>query len=479
MRKKIVIAGLLLAIIGFQAAAQDAQTVVVSGDLTTIYTLGNASNEQRIDDPYAAGAFFNSQSAGIRKNGFYTAANLYATFHPFPWLEGYFKLYAVQRPGSFHLHLQMEQMGAQSFAPSVDAVYGRASVLRALGLDLPIEIILKAGKYKAQASQFGIISKYKTEQVLYMMNTKTDFTYELGVALDDPVKMNFFAATNYLLNESVQAYYDEDGAFLHGNQILNKYSPQFLLGLNLRDFSPADAVTLDAEVLYGMNVSNIYSGNAVGGSIRATLNAMDGFSIPIGISAAFHEKNIDMLGQTALTIDTTNAAAGGTVTTDFRESLGFALGVGARYSAETVSLDCNLAGTFFNIKHYYRDDLVIIKMSLDAMATIANNYFIGGGIILGSLTEAEWKTRSGITDEDYFHTFKLSENIGYEIYGGVNLGGSSRFVIGFNQNKGISMNNMLEFKHEGQMKYKQADSNWAQDQLAEAGGLYFKFFFKF
>jgi len=41
------------------------------------------------------------------------------------------------------------------------------------------------------------------------------------------------------------------------------------------------------------------------------------------------------------------------------------------------------------------------------------------------------------------------------------------------------MNNMLESRHEGQMKFKQADTNWAQDQLAEAGGLYCKFFFKF
>jgi len=176
---------------------------------------------------------------------------------------------------------------------------------------------------------------------------------------------------------------------------------------------------------------------------------------------------------------TTSASAGGGTTTDFRESSAFAFGAGLRYKMDILNVEFNAAGSLNSIKHFYRTDLSIFKMSADAMVTLLDYYFIGGGMILGTLSDAEWKTRDGITDDNYSHIFKASENIGYEIYGGVNLGNTSKFVIGFNQNKGISLNNMLEAKHEGQMKFKQADSSWGSDQLAEAGGLFFKFFFKF
>jgi len=176
---------------------------------------------------------------------------------------------------------------------------------------------------------------------------------------------------------------------------------------------------------------------------------------------------------------TTSAAAGNGNTTDFRESTSVALGAGLRFKADIVNVDFNVAGSFSSIKHFYRTDLSIAKLSVDTMVTLLEHYFIGGGLIFGSLSDAEWKTRDGITDDNYSHVFTISENTGYEIYAGVNLGNTSKFVIGFNQNKGISLNNMLEAKHEGQMKYKQEKSSWKQDQLAEAGGLYFKFFFKF
>jgi len=480
MLKKIIAAGLLLALFGFHAAAQDAEKVAISGDLTTIYTLGNASKEQKIDDPTAVGAYFNSQSDKTRKNGYYTAANLYASLKPFPWIEGYFKVYAIHRPGSFYQPLQMENMGARAFDTAggftLDAVYGRASVFEAVKLDLPINLFLKGGKYKAQASQFGIISKYKTEQVLYMMNTKTDFTYELEIAMAEPVKWSLSAATNYLFNESVNRLYDEDGGIAkHGNEVLNEYAPQFLIGARVFDLYNASA-----EILYGQNVSNIYSGHAAGFSANYKLDLMDGsLSVPIGLQFAFHEKNIDMLGQAAVV-----PSASATITTiDFRNSLGGALGVGARYKAELFNIDFNVAGSFSNIKHIYRNDLNIIKLSMDGMFTFDTKYFIGGGVIFGTLADAKWETTDKAIKESgesfYSHTFTLKENIGYEVYGGVNLGNTSKFVIGFNQNKGISLNNMLEARHEGQMKYKQEGSSWSLDNLAEAGGLYFKFFFRF
>ena len=480
MLKRIFIIGLLLSVFVFYAAAQENdQMVVVSGDITTIYTLGNAissgDDHQRIDmDPATAGAFFNNPVTGTRKNGYYTAANLYTLFTPVSWIEGYFKVYAVHRPGSFYLPLQMENLSRQDFTLTLDAMYGKASVFDAFGLDLPVELTLKAGKFKSQASQYGNISKYKTEQVLYMMNTKTDFTYELGFALKEP-NISFTASTNYLLSESVQRYYDEDGAVKHGNIVLNEFAPQFLIAIRIIDFS-----NLNAELIYGQNVSNIYSGHAAGLSLRYTADVSGDLKIPIGLSGVFHEKNIDLLGQAAIADPL--AWAGANITTmDFRESIGAALGAGLRYKADAIGIEANLAGSFYNINHYYRDPIAVLKLSLDAMFTYDNKFFIGAGAIAGSLLDTEWKTTEGVTDDNYAHTFALAENLGFEVYGGINLGNSSRFVIGFNQNKGLSINNMLESRHEGQMKFKQIaeGTTWANDQLAEAGGLYFKFFYKF
>jgi len=476
MFKRILIVSLMLVFFtGFALSQESRQIVSISSDLTTIYTLGNAADEQRIDtEPTTAGAFFNNPVTGTRKNGYYTAANLYARFTPEPWLEGYFKFYAISRPGSFYLPLQMENLSNQTFALTLDAVYGRASVFEAIGFDWPVDLYLKAGKYKAQASQFGIISKYKTEQVLYMMNTKTDFTYEIEAALNNPFKLSLSAATNYMFNQSIQRTYDTDGANKHGNIVLNEYAPQFLIALRLQEL-----MNIDAEILYGQNVSNAYSGHAVGGSLRYTVD-LEAVKIPIGLSVAFHEKNIDMLGQSAIAEDLRWPNATNTLTTnEFRESLGVALGTGFQYKNELIKVEANLAGSFSNIKHFYRTDLNIVKLSLDTMFTLQEKYFVGAGTIIGSLTDAQWKTRDGITDENYDHTFTPLENMGYEVYAGINLGNTSKFVIGFNQNKGLSLNNMLEARHEGQMKFKQEGSNWKLDELAEAGGLYFKFFFKF
>jgi len=118
---------------------------------------------------------------------------------------------------------------------------------------------------------------------------------------------------------------------------------------------------------------------------------------------------------------------------------------------------------------------------VDTIFTLQNRYFLGGGFFAGTLTDAEWKTRDDVEKEDYNHTFTFANNIGYEVYAGINFGGSGgKFVIGFNQNKGLSLNHILEARPEGQMKYKQENSEWTfSNRLVEAGGLFFKFFFRF
>jgi hypothetical protein len=478
MLKRFISISLLLTVFVFIAVAQDdSEMWKLSGDFTTIYSLGNAigsgEDNQRLDvEPIIAGAFFNNPVTGTRKNGFFTAGNVIVEFNPTPWLQGYFRLYAVHRPGSFYMPLQMENMSNQIFALTLDEVFGRANLFGALGLDLPVDLFLKAGRYRARAAEFGTVSKYRTERVLFMMNTRTDFTYELEVRHGP---FSFSAATNYLLSESVPRYYDEDESFMHGNIMLNEYAPQFMVAARVVDIIDG----FRAELIYGMNLSNIYSGHNAGASLRYELD-MGNIKIPIGLAFAFHEKNIDLLGQAAIAEPLPWASGTPTTTTmSFRETIAIGFGAGLRFAADAFKVDVNLAGGFYNINHYYRDPLQILRASFDTMVTIMDNYFVGGGIIFGNLLGTTWKTRDGVLAEDYNQEFGILENMGYEFYAGINLGNNSTFVVGFNQNKGISINNMLESRHDAQLKFKQAGTSWGTDQLLETSALYIKFAFRF
>jgi len=475
MKKELLIACFILSVIVFHAAAQDNEAkFTITGDLTTIYTIGNADETQKFPEP-VAGAYGGDPNKPAKMNGFFTAVNLIANLHPFPWLDGYFKLYAINRPGSVYFPLQMENTDPKDFTADMtfDSVYAKANVFQALNLDLPVDLFLKAGKFKSQASSFGVVSKYGTEQILYLMNIKNDFTYELEFFLNSPINLTASVAANYRLNEATQRYYDEDGMEAHGSPVPDKYAPQIFATLKMHELEiPAGA--LSAEILYGNNVSNIYSGHAIGFSALYALEINDDIKVPIGILAAYYEKNIDMLANAAVVPEK------GDNTMNFRDTISVGLGTGLRLTSDAFDLDFNLAGTYNSIKHYYRNDLSIIKLSADVMFTFSKRFFIGGGMIAGTISDVNWKTRddADATKDEYDHTFTLADNLGYEFYGGINLSKSGKFVIGFNQNKGLSLNNMLETKVEGQMKYKQLDTEW-KDRLIEAGGLYFKFVAKF
>jgi hypothetical protein len=474
MKKKLFIACFVFAVVVFQATAQDEEKFTISGDLTAIYTIGNANETQRFPEP-VAGAYGGDPNKAAKKNGFFTAANLYAAFHPLPWLDASFKLYGISRPGSVYFPLQMENLDPKDFNAdlSIDSFYARASVFKALDVDLPVDLFLRAGKFKAQASAFGVVSKYGTEQILYLMNIKNDFTYELGVSFDSPANITASVAANYRFNEATQRYYDEDGMEDHGIPVPDKYAPQLFGGVKMQGLEVPSG-TLSAEVLYGNNVSNIYSGHAAGFSALYMIDISEQLKIPAGLLVSYYQKNIDMLANAAVVPEK------GDNTMNFRDSLSFGLGTGVRYENDLLGLDFNLGASYNSIKHYYRNDLAIIKFSADTMVTLSKNYFIGGGVIAGTIGDVTWKTRddADATKDEYEHTFTLMENLGYEFYAGINLAKSGRFIIGFNQNKGLSLSNMLEAKVEGQMKYKQLDTEW-KDRLIEAGGLYFKFVARF
>jgi hypothetical protein len=487
MKRKILLSGVLATILVFQAAAQTGteKSFTVSGDLTTIYTLGNADATQLLDA--TPGGYYGSPSNrqdGAKKNGFYTAASLSASFKPEQWLDGYFRFLSTSRPGSFYLPLQMESYGAESFALALDSVYGKANVFSALTTsELPADLYVKAGKYKAEASNYGSVSKYGAEAILDMLETGNDFNYEIGGVLnlgDRRVSAGF--VTNYLFNEAVQRYYDEDGGVTHGIAVVGEYDGQYLSMLKLQDLVIPG---LAAEVLYGRNTGgkDTYSGNSFGFS--AGYKPMSGWSIGssgallpvIGVEFGYFEKNLDVLSRSAIL----NESSLNNSTKNFRDTHTAGLAAGLRYLGKDFNIDINLAGVWTSVTHYYRNDISILKLSLDAMCTL-DRYFIGGGFIAGTLSDVEWKTNSNVAEalDNYNHTFMVKENTGFEVYAGLFLSSKSKLVIGFNQNKGLALNNMLEAKTEGQVKYTQADArSVTSNKLVEAGGLYCKFVYSF
>jgi hypothetical protein len=463
MIKKIGIIGALV----LTAAPVWAQSEAfsLSGDLTTIYTLGNAETEQAIGGGKGDGAYEGE------KNGHYISGNIIISYKPVPFLEGYFKITATGRSGSFYEPLQLEALGKSEFGVSFDSVYGKASVFDALSLDLPVQALLKAGKYKTESSYFGRVSKYETESVLYMLKTANAYNYELELQyLHDQEKPLISGAftSNFKFDEAVPRLYDVDGSVSsHGEPVLGKYAPSLFASLKLHDIAVAGN-PLSAEALYAMNGAGIYSGNSMGFAARYTVGAASSLSVPVGFSVGWFEKNIDVLSGTA-------SAAQASATTNFRNTLAAGFGAGLRVAAGDIEASANLAGAYYGVQHIYRDPLSIISLSLDAQCVYRNRFLLGAGFVAGTLTDALWQTSPGVSSDrdNYSNTFTFAENYGFEVYAGIKFMNNGRFIVGFNTNKGLAMNATLESRADGQIKYKQLDAS-GPNALLETGGLFLK-----
>jgi len=475
--KRIVVSAMLLFVVTLSLFAQDAerntemdQIVQVTGNLNAIYTFGNASKDQMLGTGTGAGAYEE------QKNGFFLESNLYVLLKPVSFLEGYFKLYAIARPGSFYVPLSVEPKSDQSFGLTLDRMYGRVSVFEALKLSLPVELYLKTGKYKGESARYQVISKFGLENILYKMETANTYNYEVEAAykpLGNDFTISASFVGNYRFDEGIPRLYDNDGGVSdHGLPVLAEYAPQFMGFLRFAELDLAGG-RLNAELVYGQNVADIYSGHSAGIDVEYVLPIGDTLSLPIGLGFVWHEKNIDLLSRSA-------SYEMNKGTTDFRNTIGAALALGARFKTGSIGIDGSLVGVFSQIEHMYRDPLQIISGSAEVQVTFLERYFLGGGLVAGTLMDAQWKTKDDPTaiqkDTVIDHTFSFADNFGYEIYGGINLWNNSRFVIGFNQNKGIAMNYNLENKVEGLMKYKLAgsDSSVYPPQY-ETGGLFLKF----
>ena len=464
----------LLILLALPLFAQDTEEPFrLTGNLSAIYTFGIADRDQMLGTGTGAGAYEEL------KNGYFLETNLYALFKPVSFIEGYFKLYTIARPGSFYVPLSLEPKSEQNFGVSLDRVYGRVSVFEALELSLPVYLFLKTGKYKGESARYQTFSKFGLENILSRMETANTYNYEIEVAfkpLNDDFTVSAAFIGNYRFDESIPRLYDVDGAVSpHGMQVVGEYAPQLMAYLRTSELSLGGG-HLFGELIYGQNVSDIYSGNSFGAGFKYTLPAIqDTLNIPIGLGFVWHEKNIDLLSNSASNDQ-------GRETIDFRSTIGGALSLGARFSAGDIKVDGNLAGVFTVIEHIYREPLQIISMSFDVEFAYGR-IFIGCGFIAGSLTDANWKTKPDDTENNYGaldgggfdRTYTLADNMGFEVYLGLNLFNNCRFVVGYNQNKGIAMNYGLESKAEGQMKYQLADSDIRGSY--ETGGLFMRFAF--
>jgi hypothetical protein len=468
MKKQMILAGLLL------TAALAAAQVKISGDLTALFTLGNAEENQMVPTGTGNGVYED------QKNGIYTAANVYIAFTPASFFEGYVKITATKRPGSLYVPLQLENYGASDFSVSFDTVYGKVNMLDALFIEnFPVDFFFKAGKFKTEAASFQNISKYKTESVLYMLKTANTFNYEVE-AVQSYIwptwrkhRLSLLLTSSMLFDEAIHRLYDQDGSVAqHGAQVLGEYAPQFLASARLQDFKFIPG-RLSLEGTYGYNAAGLYSGHSAGLSGRFDLSIKpDTLTVPFGLAAVYYQKNIDALSGTAGTETANN-------TTGLRDTVQAGVSSGIRYTSFFMSaLEANLAASYSQINHIYRDPLTLISASVDVQYIHRNRYFVGAGFVAGTLTDAEWKTKTDVTPANdgggYDHTFTFKENFGYEVYGGIKFANTCRLLIGFNENKGLAMNRTLESRADGQIKYKQPDTA-ASDQVYETSGLFVKF----
>ena len=508
MSTRIAVTGALLILVNLAAFAQftvadageDGPQFNLTGSLTGMFSAGFMDEEKQFvnksgeNGKPAPGVLYSADEYDPNpgKNGYSVSMNFSMLFSPVSYADLFIKFLAQYRPGSPYLPLQLENSDAKTFSNfSVDAAWGRVNAIKGLGFDLPLDLWIKAGKYEVLPAQFQSVSRYGAEAVLTSLRSSNTYNMQLeaayALAMAKSLSLGF--NTHLKLNEGLPVLLDEDEAIAyHGDPKVGSADIPLYISAKLNELS-LPIGTLSAELIYAYNALGIYSGNNFGVDLGAALSFMDGLTIPVGIGFAMYGKNIDPFANTSIADRSNfdslyrgngynndqiiNISWDGT-TVSFRELMRIGFGVGARYANEDIAAELNLGFAFSQIAHYYRQTLAIPSLSVDARAAFRDNYFLGGGIFLGTLANAEWVSKIDVDPDidDFSHTFKPADNLGFEIYGGIRMG-SARFVLGYNINKGLSMNNSIESIADGQIKYRQKDSESA-DGLFERGGLFTK-----
>ena len=506
MNKRNVLIGLLLLAAGALVHAQRVSQIDVSapasdedgpvlrltGEATGMVTLGFADDDQAYtssNDSFAPGFYYldNIGNFVSGKNGYYSVINFSFLFNPVSYVDIYMKILAQYRPGSPYIPVQLEDNSAKTFDNFViDSAYGRINAVKGLGFDIPLDIWLKAGKYDTTSAHYNRVSRFGAESVMGTMKTMNRYAlqFEAAYALTGIEAISAVVTTNLRANDALAELFDEDktAVIKHGSATGETVLP-IHLAVRMKNLS-LPVGELSAELLYANNAMDIFSGHSLGMDLGLVVD-LDTLKIPVGLGVVFHEKNIDVLARTS--VDSLESAYSYLYsqsgynqfndinTVSLRQALRFGFGAGVQWDIlENLKAEFNAGFALSNIAHIYRDTISLPSLSVDLRATLQDRYFIGGGIFLGTLTEASWYTSNDVENsyDISTHIFTMAENMGFEAFGGIQMG-KARFVLGYNINKGLSMNNSIESVPEAQIKYKQKDTEFS-DGLFERGGFFTK-----
>lgn len=468
--------------------------VTVGGSASAFYSFGFASEEQMVTTTGEPGIF------DEKKNGYALEGNITVKGSVENKLDLAIGLKTSSMTGSPYLDLQQAPSNPGQFAIKLDHITSRFYISELLfpGLEIAggdFMVNLLAGKFTMNAGD-NSQSLLGLDSATTMVKMKSSPAVDLEISYEFPGSDQFYygeksslilhGTVGGLLGEDVQRLFDSDGGFSqHGNEVLGEYAPQFFADLTLKRLVLSFG-TFSASASYAYNAHGFYTGHSTGGSLLVDAALIPGkLFLPVSVSGAFYEKNIDLLGgaSESATYELIDGTPFSNDTTDFRGSwkIGFAAGI--HYVPQTFGIagppkngaKLIVSGAYSSIGHIYRDTLTLFSLAIDGQYHITPKIYIGGGFILGTLGDATWKTSDSVSTalDDYNHTFALADNFGYEAYAGFDFLGFGTISVGFAQKKGLSMNYGIESNQSGLVSFSQKDSTLVEE-LWETKALFVK-----
>ncbi len=475
--KTTALAGLFVFILVVPAVAQ----ITITGDTTAFFAYGIAETENILPDTFGVGVYDEI------RNGYYINNEIRLSGGFEQRYDYYAQITTTSRTGSPYLPLQLEDQGEGDFSVRLDNLWMRIHLSRLLFPHLSIgggEVTFQTrmGKYRISAPD-TTVSDFGLESVQGMIKTAnaSALSLEASYRFSDPGQSYFGTrstidlelGTAGVFDDAIQRLYDEDGGMgNHGQPVVGEYAPQLIARLGLNNYVLPFGRT-SIGLAYAVNGAGIYSGHSFGGSAVLDIDVMPNtITVPISAGAAYYEKNIDALAGFA-GLDT------GANTTGIRDTLrvGSAIGIrhirsgGAFLRGPMVLAEATVSGSYSRVSHIYRDPVEVMNLGIDGRYNLPSNLFVGGGLMVGTLTDAVWRTSEGVVEESFYREYSPADHLGYELYGGVDIVGSARFIVGYAHMKGLSMNYGLESIPGGMVKYRQSGTAVA-DMLWETRSIY-------
>jgi len=506
--KKIILTFALLAFgVSVSHALVDVQTrygegprLVLSGEFLGMYTFGFASDDQVLGLPetplgqmQAPHGIFDNENNG--RNGHITRMDFSMMLSPVSWADLFVQFRARSRVGNPYIPLMLGADSADDFNLSFENAWGRVNLINSLGLEMPLDVFIQAGLFSTAPASFQRVTRFDTENVMSRLRLASDPALQLeGVfrGLEFAESASLTIASSQRFNEAITPIFDGDGVGgLHGEATAEEiYALPLFVAARIRNIA-TPVGGLSAELVYALNADGIFSGHNFGANARFDL-ALPGMIVPIGLAVGLTEKNIDSMARAAHGLPATSPSntlfLGSGInenhlesylsTVSFRRSLRLGFGAGLRFRpTDTVSTEFNLGFSYSQIAHIYRETLALNSASADMRVTFVDRFFLGGGIFLGTLMDATWRSSAevdGVTNPEagFERVFTLAENMGFEAHFGIHMG-QSRFVIGYNMNRGLSMGHGIETMSEAQIITLQPGSSIG-DNLFQTGGLFTK-----